>query len=275
MSFIKNEKENILDTICNNKLIEVVLAKQNIRESELLDKCREVERPRGFINSLRHKHNRGEIGLIAEVKKASPSKGVIREDFNHIEIAKSYEKSGATCLSVLTDKEFFQGKDEYLTEISNNVSLPIIRKDFIIDPYQVVESRAIGADCILLIMSILSDEQAIELEAAALSLGMDVLVEVHDLNELSRALSNLKASMIGVNNRNLKTLEINRYTIGGLARHIPDDRIIICESGIRNNDDIKLVQKLGVNCFLVGENLMKNDNIEKATRDLLNNKVDA
>ena len=265
-----SDKEvNILDSICDNKLIEVVLAKQEISESDLLEHAKNAPTPRGFINALRQKNDANQIGLIAEVKKASPSKGVIREAFDPVEIAKSYESAGAACLSVLTDTQFFQGENQYLQDISKNTSIPIIRKDFILDPYQVIEARAIGADCILLIMNILSDEQAKELESLALELGMDVLVEVHTIKELRSTLKHLKAPMIGINNRNLRTLEINRYTTSTLNKNIPDDRLVVCESGIRSHQDIKEVQKLGVNCFLVGENLMKENDIYQATKTLL------
>lgn len=266
-----SDKEvNILDSICDHKLIEVVLAKKEISESVLLEQSKNAPKPRGFMNALRQKSDANQIGLIAEVKKASPSKGVIREVFDPVEIAKSYESAGAACLSVLTDTQFFQGENQYLQDISKNTSIPIIRKDFILDPYQVIEARAIGADCILLIMNILSNEQAKELESLALELGMDVLVEVHTLKELRSTLTHLKAPMIGINNRNLRTLEINRHTTSTLNNNIPDDRLVVCESGIRSHQDILDIQKIGVNCFLVGENLMKEDDIYQATKTLLN-----
>lgn len=263
------QKANILDTICETKRSEVINAKQNISETALLEQCKERSKPRGFINSLKQKHEQNEIGLIAEVKKASPSKGLIRADFNAVEIAKTYEASGASCLSVLTDVEYFQGSNDYLQDIVKNTSIPVLRKDFMIDTYQIIESRFIGADCILLIMDILSNKQASELESLANELGMDVLVEVHSLDELERTLDCLKAPMIGVNNRNLRTLEIDRQMINNLKSYIPEDRLAVCESGIRTHEDILEVQKIDVNCFLVGENLMKQENIGNATELLL------
>lgn len=260
---------SILDSICADKLSLVARQKQHISENILLDQCKSVEQPRKFFKKLQDKQKAKEVGLIAEVKKASPSKGVIREDFDPVFIAKSYEKAGASCISVLTDQPYFQGSDDYLKAIKENIALPILRKDFMLEPYQIVQSRAIGADAVLLIMDVLSNSQAIELEAIAADLGMDVLIEVHNKNELERALEHLQSPMIGINNRNLRTLDIDRDTVRVLSAHIPKDKLIICESGIRSKADLEAVQQLDIHCFLVGENLMKQPNIESATRELI------
>lgn len=262
--------QNILSEICQRKKEHIKKQKQSVSETLLLNEISRSPSPKGFIEAIRKKIERKENALIAEVKKASPSKGVIREQFNHIEIAKAYEKSGATCLSVLTDTPFFQGEDSYLRDISGVISLPLLRKDFMLDPYQVLEARAMGASCILLIMAALSDKQAIQLEATAIEYGLDVLVEVHDKNELERALEHLKSPLIGINNRNLKTLEVSLATTETLAKYIPKNHILVCESGIYSYDDIKRMNQCGAYTFLVGESLMRQKNIEEAVHSLLN-----
>ncbi len=211
---------------------------------------------RGFVESLSQRITDGDAGVIAEIKKASPSKGLLREDFKPAEIAASYEKHGAACLSVLTDRDFFQGHEEFLQQARKACALPVIRKDFIIDPYQVFEARAISADCILLIVSALDDNQLEQLSQLAIQLGMDVLVEVHDVDELERALV-LNLPLIGINNRNLRTFETSLDTTLNLLSRIPDGHIVITESGIHTPDDVKLMRDNKVNGFLVGEAFMR------------------
>jgi indole-3-glycerol phosphate synthase len=257
--------KDILKEICDNKLLEIEQAKKFLPLAFVRGLAeKKADKTRGFINSLKSK----QPAIIAEVKKKSPSKGIIRENFNHVEIAKAYESAGAACISVLTDNKYFDGKNEYLTEIRRNVSLPLIRKDFMLDAYQIYESRAIGADCILLIIAALEKNQALELETLAHSLGLDVLIEVHDEAELEVALQ-MKSNLIGVNNRNLKTMEISLETGKRLAKLMPDGIIKVCESGIYNNAEIREMQAAGFNAFLVGESLMKQENIEKALKELI------
>ena len=253
---------DILNKILDVKAAEVAAAK---RQHDFNSLRRDVESDaalradlRGFEASLRRSIDAGRAGVIAEVKKASPSKGVIRADFRPAEIARSYAAGGASCLSVLTDVQFFQGSPEYLKQARAACELPVIRKDFIIDPYQVYEARAMGADAILLIVAALDHGLMAELEACAQELGMDVLVEVHDGHELDRALR-LQTPLMGVNNRNLRTFETSLDTTLGLLKHMPDDRIVVTESGILTPDDVRKMRAAAVNAFLVGEAFMRAD----------------
>lgn len=249
---------DILRKILGVKAEEIAHRSALISYQTLLQRAAEQDSPRGFVDAIRRKQSAGEPGVIAEIKKASPSKGVIRPDFHPAEIARSYAGHGAACLSVLTDRDFFQGCESCLVEARAACNLPVIRKDFIIDPYQVAEARAIGADCILLIVAALDDMQLRELSDQATDLGMDVLVEVHDTGELERALQ-LDQRLIGINNRNLRTFEVSLQTTLDLLPRIPDDRIVVTESGILEPCDVALMREHGVNAFLVGEAFMKSE----------------
>ncbi len=249
---------DILKRILSRKVEEIVACSEQVHIDALRERAQSASAVRPFVGAIEEKIQKGEAAVIAEIKKASPSKGVLREDFRPAEIAQSYEQHGAACLSVLTDRDFFQGGDEYLIEARAACQLPVIRKDFIIDPYQVVEARAIGADCILLIVAALEDAQMEELMRLAHELGMDVLVEVHDAEELQRALR-LDTRLIGVNNRNLRTFETSLNTTLDLLDQIADDRIVVTESGILKPEDVQRMREHQVNAFLVGEAFMRAD----------------
>ncbi len=249
---------DILQKILARKAEEVAARAARVPLSAVREQAAVADAPRGFVAALERRIAAGQAGVIAEIKKASPSKGVLREHFDPPAIARSYAEGGATCLSVLTDVDFFQGADEYLQQARAACELPVLRKDFMLDPYQVYEARALGADCILLIVSALADAQMAELAALAAQLGMDVLVEVHDADELERALR-LPCRMIGINNRNLRTFEMRLETTLDLLKQIPDDRLIVTESGIHTRADVALMRDHNVHAFLVGESFMKAD----------------
>ena len=260
---------NILKEICEHKLLEVHAARGRVGFSVVRETAeKSLDKPRGFIKAIENKAKNQKPALIAEVKKKSPSKGIIRENFNPVEIAKAYENSGAACLSVLTDEKYFAGSNEYFVDIRKEVKLPMIRKDFMLEPYQIYESRALGADCILLIIAALEKDKALDLEEAAHKLGMDVLLEVHDEAELEIALQ-MKSKLIGVNNRSLKTFETSLDVGKRLSKLIPDGYIKVCESGIYKNSEVKDMMNNGFHSFLVGESLMREENIEKAVKELI------
>jgi indole-3-glycerol phosphate synthase len=248
---------DILERIVAVKREEIAAARRARGEASLRDEAAERRRERrGFVEALRRKVAAGGAGVIAEVKKASPSKGVLREHFVPAEIAASYERGGAACLSVLTDERFFQGSAAYLQQARAACALPVLRKDFIVDAYQVSESAAMGADCILLIAACLADSQMAELEAQAHEFGLEVLVEVHDGRELERALR-LATPLVGINNRNLRSFEVSLETTLGLRRDVPDDRLLVTESGILARADVQRMREAGVHAFLVGEAFMR------------------
>jgi indole-3-glycerol phosphate synthase len=251
-----SEAPDILKKIMRRKHEEIRERAARTSLHRLADGMEALDPPRGFVAALEAKIEAGQPGVIAEIKKASPSKGVLRKDFHPEEIAESYRQGGAACLSVLTDVDFFQGDDAYLQQARAASGLPVLRKDFVIDPYQVYEARRIGADCILLIVACLTDTQLRELNGLAHHLGMDVLIEVHDADEMERAL-HVDNRLIGINNRNLRTFEVSLDTTLGLLGGIPRDRLVVTESGIHTSDDVQLMRSAGVHAFLVGEAFMR------------------
>jgi len=263
----------ILDKILETKKDEIAAAKSRQPLAKMRDRIGDLEdQPRGFARSLRYMRDSGGTALIAEVKKGSPSRGVIREDFDPVDIAETYERGGATCLSVLTDEQYFYGHLRYLNLIREQVSLPLLRKDFIIDPYQIYEARVAGADAILLIAAALDDDKLRELAAIADELRLDTLLEVHDAEELERALS-LPVDLIGINNRDLKTFSTDLGVTERLAKKIPAQQLAVAESGIHSRADIERLQQAGAGAFLIGESLMRETDIKAKMANFLGNEV--
>ncbi|WP_456305147.1 indole-3-glycerol phosphate synthase TrpC [Elioraea rosea] len=267
MSTVADRMPDALARICARTLADLAPLKEAKPHAALEREAASAPVPRGFLRALREAAAR-RYGLIAEIKKASPSAGLIRADFDAAALARAYEQGGATCLSVLTDRPFFQGAPEYLLAARDAVPLPVLRKDFMLDPWQVLEARAMGADCILLIMACLSDAEAGALERLALDLGMDVLVEVHDEAELDRALA-LTSPLLGINNRDLRTLKTDLSTTERLSRRVPAEKLVVAESGLGSPADLARMAACGARVFLVGESLMRQPDVAAATRALL------
>lgn len=262
---------DVLASICAKKRDHVTAQKLIISLEQIKKAANKADAPRGFADALLSSSRDG-YGLITEIKRSSPSKGLIRADFDSGKLATAYEAGGATCISVLTDKPYFDGDDKHLINAKAAVILPVLRKDFILEAYQIFESRALGADCILLIMAALSQNHAKELEKIAVSLGMDVLIEVHNLIELEQALT-LKSPLIGINNRDLKTLKTSTMTTKLLANKVPSDRLLISESGLYTAEDLADMANVGARCFLIGESLMRQQDVTAAVKSLLANPV--
>jgi len=258
---------DILKKIIARKEEEVAACKEITSAQKMLDNAYKDRNTRDFYQALKNKADLKQNAVIAEIKKASPSKGVLRHDFNPVEIAKSYQQAGAACLSVLTDKDFFQGDNQYLTDVRNTVSIPVLRKEFIIDPYQIYESRTLGADCILLIAACLTDQQMEDLAMRAIAINMDVLVEVHNKEELLRTLQ-LRLPMIGINNRNLRTFGVSLDITIELMKEVPKDTLIITESGILTAEDVAFMRENEIYSFLVGEAFMRQDNPGAALQEI-------
>ncbi len=258
---------DILTTILDRKAEEIADRSARVSLADLRARVDDAPPTRGFADALNAMIAQGDPAVIAEVKKASPSKGVIRPDFRPADIAVSYEFGGAACLSVLTDVDFFQGADDYLGQARDACTLPVLRKDFTVDPYQVYEARVLGADCILLIVAALDDGQLVDLSGLAMQLGMDVLVEVHDIDELERALQ-VPVPLVGINNRNLRTFDVSLQTTLEMKDAVPKDRLLVTESGILVPEDVAIMRDAGVNAFLVGETFMRAEEPGEALRQL-------
>lgn len=260
-----------LQQICETKKQHIAERKKQRPEVSLLADAQAAPLPRGFRQALIRNQAETGLALIAEIKKASPSKGIIRTDFHPAQLAEAYTEGGAACLSVLTDTPYFQGADTYIAEAQAACELPVLRKDFMLEPYQIIESRALGADCVLLIIAALQKHQAKELYDTARQLDMDVLVEVHNEHELELACTHIEPDMLGINNRDLKTLKIDLNTSARLAKYVPQGTLTVGESGLHTHEHLLELKKHGISCYLVGESLMLQNDVAQATRELLGN----